>query len=366
MKTTFYIIVFVLSTIFTSCSNNDSLELFNIATPEYMSKEDFRSSVKITSPRDIVESGKIYTYEDFVLVNDVNKGIHIIDNSNPVNPSKKAFIEILANKDMEVRGDFLYADSLMDVVVFNISDLNNITEVSRVKDVFPGFLPFPDLENVEVNYESYNYDEDKILVSWDIKQEYREVELEPEIFIDVAFSSDDAVSGGEGGSLARFKIIDDYLYAVDNNYINVFDISDLESPVVLNDVYAGFGIETIFNRDNYLFLGSTNGMFIDSSLEIIDIRDIQNPSLVKTYTLDNPYGLGFKDDLLFICDGTSGLKVYNKENVEDLKLLESYSNITAYDVVPLKSRLMMIGEGVLYQYNYVNNGLNLISEFSLK
>jgi len=262
MKIPFYTVLFTLIILLSSCSNNDDLELFNIVTPEYMSKEAFRSSVEITVPRETVETGKIYVYNDYVLINEVNKGIHVVDNSNPLSPVKKVFIEILGNNDMEVKGDFLYADSLIDLVVFDISDLNSITEVSRMKDVFPGHVPFPTVDNVIVNYEDYSYEEGQILVNWDVKEEYREVELEPEIFIDVAFSSDDAVSGGEGGSLARFKIIDDYLYAVDNNYINVFDISDLESPIALNDVYAGFGIETIFNRDNYLFLGSTNGMFI--------------------------------------------------------------------------------------------------------
>ncbi len=411
MKTSFYTIVFLLAILFTSCNDGSSLELYNIATPEYMNKEAFRSSVRITSPRDIIESGKIYAYEDFVLINDVNKGIHILDNSNPINPSKKAFIEILANKDMEVRGNFLYADSLMDLVVFDISDLNNILEVTRIEDVFSSYLIRPTLDNLIIDYESYVYEEDTILVNWEITQEYREpqvVDTTFETLEDVALSSD-AVSGGQGGSLARFKIVDEYLYAVDNNNINIFDISDLESPLALHDVYAGFGIETIFNRDNYLFLGSTNGMYIyditsanrpefvsqfihatacdpvvvdedyayvtlrggnscgafDSSLEIIDITDIQNPSLITTYSLDNPYGLGIKDDLLFICDGTSGLKIYNKENVEDLQLLQTYQEVTAYDVIPLENRLIMIGGGVLYQYVYRDTGLHLISEYSL-
>jgi len=75
--------------------------------------------------------------------------------------------------------------------------------------------------------------------------------------------------------------------------------------------------------------------------------------------------LGVKNKLLFICDGTSGLKVYNKENVEELKLLETYDSVTAFDVIPLESHLIMIGDNILYQYNYEENGLSLISEFSL-
>ncbi len=409
MKNQFYTFLIVLTIVFTSCNKNDAYDIYTIATPKYMTKEDFRASVNVTTTKNIVESGKIYTYNNIILINDIEKGIHIIDNTNPILPVKKSFIEIIGNKDMEVRGDYLYADSLMDLLVFDLSDLNNIKEVFRVEDVFNNYVVYPTEQNLIINYDGYVYDSSKILISWDIKKEYRKIEDNIDVAIDlVTFDSAEA-SGGQGGSLARFKIIEDYLYAVDNSYINVFDISDLENPITQNDVYAGFGIETIFNRGNYLFLGSTNGMYIydisiannpqyisefthatacdpvvvdnnyayvtlrggnscgafDSSLEVIDISVIENPSLVKTYTLDNPYGLGIKNDLLFICDGTSGLKIYNKENVEDLKLLKTFKNAIAYDVIPLENRLIMIGDNVLYQYRYINEGIELLSKYSL-
>lgn len=408
MKNQFYRMLFVLSVIFTSCNDNEVYDLYTIATPKYMSKEVFRTSVKITTPKEIIKSGKIYTYNNLILINDENAGIHIVDNTNPLSPIKKAFIEIIANKDMEVRGDYLYVDSLMDLVVFDISDLNAIKEVSRLKDVFSNYMVFPATENLIVDYQSYSYDEDLVLVNWEIKKEYRKIKENTDILIPLNLSSDQE-SGGEGGSLARFKVVDDYLYTVDNHYINIFDISNLETPLALNGVYAGFGIETIFNRGDYLFLGSTNGLYIydisspgspqyisefthatacdpvivhdnfayvtlrggnfcgafESSLEIIDISTIKNPVLVKTYALDNPYGLGVKDNLLFICDGTSGLKVYNKEDVADLKLLKNFKNVTAYDVIPLDNRLIMIGGDVLYQYKYIDNGIELLSQYSL-
>ena len=177
-----------------------------------------------------------------------------------------------------------------------------------------------------------------------------------------------AESTGQGGSLARFKIVEDYLYAVDSHNINIFDISSLEAPQELNDVHAGFDIETIFNRGDQLFLGSMRGMYIydisspeapqfiaefqhgtacdpvvvddnfayitlragnfcgalESSLEIVDISDLYNLKLVKSYSMDNPYGLGIKNELLFICDDASGLKVYNKTDVENLELLSTF------------------------------------------
>src|SRR5690606_22453228 len=178
---------------------------------------------------------------------------------------------------------------------------------------------------------------------------------------------------------------------------------------ISGNVFAGFDIETIFNRGDHLFLGSMRGMYIyditspaspelvsefqhgtacdpvvvddnyayitlrggnfcgalDSSLQIINITDLQNPELTISYPMDNPYGLGIKDNLLFICDGSSGLKVYDKTNVEDLELLDHFTDIDTYDVIPLEERLLMIGDNVLFQYEYSDEGIDLLSQFPL-
>ena len=147
--------------------------MVKVAKPEYMSLTAFRTSVKIDAPRNIIESGKIYTYNNLVLVNDVDEGIHIIDNSNPSSPKKIAFIKIIANKDMEIKGNYLYADSLMDLLVFDISDINNIKEVARLKDVFPVYTPIPFLQNLIVDYGDTASGETGIIVKWNITEEYR-------------------------------------------------------------------------------------------------------------------------------------------------------------------------------------------------
>lgn len=103
----------------------------------------------------------------------------------------------------------------------------------------------------------------------------------------------------------------------------------------------------------------------ESILEVIDISDKNYPTSVATYTLDNPYGLGFKDDLLFICDGTSGLKIFDRTNPLEITMLTQYPDIHSKDVIPLENVLLMIGEEVLYQYEYLENGVNLISTYQL-
>lgn len=415
MKIKVIITSLLLCFIFISCNKdddiNDDYQLVKIATAELMSIDAFRSSVEISTPTNIIESGKIYVYGNLILVNDISRGIHVIDNSIPGNPKKVAFIKIKSNNDMEVKGDFLYADSLMDLVVFDISNINNIKEVERLEDVFPSYPIWPtDVDIFENGEPSVN----SLLIGWTITEEMRKKEDidiinrgDPTFFEAATDAASNAT--GQGGSLARFKIVDDYLYAVDSHNINVFNISNLDEPQVLETVYAGFDIETIFNKGEHLFLGSMNGMYIynitspatpefvslfshgtacdpvvvddnyayitlragnfcgafESSLQIVDISDMYNLELTKSYAMDGPYGLGIKDDLLFICDGASGLKVYNKADVNNLILLDHFEDINTFDVIPLSDRLLMIGDDTLFQYNYTNSGISLLSTFSL-
>lgn len=100
-------------------------------------------------------------------------------------------------------------------------------------------------------------------------------------------------------------------------------------------------------------------------MQIVDITDIENPVLEKSYAMDQPYGIGIKDEKLFICDGDSGLKVYDKTDITNLKLLNHFKNINTFDVIPLETNLLMIGDGILYQYTYENSVINLLSTFSL-
>ncbi|HAH53758.1 MAG TPA: hypothetical protein DCM02_00315 [Flavobacterium sp.] len=301
------------------------------------------------------------------------------------------------------------------MVVFDISDIRKIVEKNRLNDVFPFYYPaYPTVENDNpVYYDYQNITADKIIVDWTVKQEKRKPQ-NYDILIDRggimvnATSSEGAV--GKGGSLARFMIVEDFLYAVDNQKINIFNIQNLSVPKKINEQYVGWGIETIFNRNEYLYLGSTNGMYIydikslenpvfvsriahinacdpvvvdekyayvtlrsgnlcgasESVLEIIDITNKAKPVKIKSYIMENPYGLGIKDQMLFICDGTAGLKVFNRTDVLDLQMTNQFKNINPFDVIPLDDKLLLVGENKLFQYKYVQNNIELISTFLLE
>ncbi|WP_248724058.1 LVIVD repeat-containing protein [Seonamhaeicola sp. ML3] len=399
-----------------SCNKNDdeNLDLVTVATPEFVSKTEFRKMVDIVPPRPVKQAGKIYAYNDYIFVNDVNKGVHIIDNSNPESPKAIKYITIPGNEDISIKDNYLYADSATDLVVFNISNINDITQVERLENVFEIYNYRIPEEAFATDYSDFNWDTD-IIIDWKLEQKPRE-DVEPNILIDRGVMFNDAVLAsaaesnvGTGGSLARFQIKDDYLYTVGSYSMAIFNIKNLGSPILENTQYAGWNIETMFEADDYLYLGSTNGMYIydlnnpaepayvsefvhwegcdpvvvdgdyayltlrggnacgqiESVLEVIDIHDKSNPTLAKRYTLENPYGLGIKSNMLYVCDGTAGLKLFNRNTPVDLDLVRTIGDIQATDVIPLQDKLIMIGDNTLYQYSYLENNISFLSAFTL-
>lgn len=396
-----------------SCDKDDTdYEFVTVATPELMSKSVFRNSVEVVVPKNIEEAGKIYTYSNYIFVSDVNKGIHIIDNTNPKLPKPIKYIVIPGNEDISVRDNFLYADSATDLLVFDISDINAVHLVERLEDVFTIYNYQIPVEAQAVDYSNFDY-ENHIIVGWTTKLERRKVVDESSIdivFNDTALNSGASESvTGQGGSLARFQIVNNYLYTVGSYEMTIFNIENLSSPNLVTKQNAGWNIETMFQADGYLYLGSTNGMYIyslsnpaapeyvsdfthwegcdpvvvdgdyayltlrggnlcgqdESVLEVIDISDKTNPTLAARYVLENPYGLGIKDNMLFVCDGIAGLKLFDKTNPLNISIKKAYKNIQATDVIPLENNLIMIGGKTLYQYEYGDNELKLISSFSL-
>jgi len=105
--------------------------------PVYMSWDEFRSSVEVLPARRIMKRGKIYAKGGYLYVNEPNKGIHVVDNSNPSKPVQKCFISIPGNIDLAIKGSYLYADSYVDMLVFALTmDPEDIVMIRRIKDVF--------------------------------------------------------------------------------------------------------------------------------------------------------------------------------------------------------------------------------------
>jgi len=231
---------------------------------------------------------------------------------------------------------------------------------------------------------------------------------------DDASTADVAASNtGVGGSLARFTIVGDFLYTIDNTTLTSFDISNPEAPNPVSSIPVGDGVETIFPLNEYLLMGTQNGMliyeisndgtpaFISSYqhviscdpvvanteyayvtlrasdcrqaavgaadlLEVIDIKEISNPQVVGSYDMQAPRGLGLDGDVLFVCEGAAGIKVFSTEDPLNLQQINHLTDIHANDVIPLNGTLIVVGPESLLQLDYTDiNDIKVISEISI-
>jgi hypothetical protein len=418
------IAIFSLAAIlFTSCEDSTYREYEGNA-PVYMTFDNLRSAVKAQQNVELKNPGKIYYKDNYIFIVEELKGIHVYDNTDPASPVKKVFVNLPGVVDISISGYILYADSFVDLVILDVQNIDNIHEVARIKDILPYTVPPTDND-----YPMAYVDEDKgVVIDWEVKTIKEKIYNNPYpwpiynkggiMFLDAANASgaSSGVSGsgtGFGGSMARFGIKDKVLYIVDKNDLKVLDISNKTSPVKMGDFYPGWNIETMFLSGNNMFLGTTTGMVIyDISnplvptsrvffnharscdpvivddtlayitlrsgttcggtvncLDVVNIKNITSPSVLATFSMTNPHGLGKKGDLLFICDGSAGLKIYDASEPKTLgnRLIYSYPNINAYDVIPIGNVLVMIGDNGLYQYSYSDiKNITLLSKIEIK
>lgn len=396
--------------------------------PVYMSYAEIRASVKSEAPRNITAPGKMYFKDATIFISEVNKGIHIIDNNNPANPQNIGFINIPGNHDLSIKGNILYADSYVDLVAIDISNLSDVSILDREENVFPygwnheGLWADPDsgiaidwveeeiVETVDCGSNGGGFGRPNIFTRTDVLAIGAQDFASNSSIKNESAGGNSEIGVGVGGSLARFTIVNDYLYAVTWTNLEVFDISDLANPQAVQEVQIGWDIETIFPHNNRLFIGSMSGMYIYSldnpttpsmlsmishvrscdpvvvegnyayvtlrngagdvctgftnQLDVVNITNPSQPNLDYTYSMTNPSGLGIRNGVLFICDGSAGLKVYDATDVSKINqnLLAQFSDIQVMDVIPLHNLLLAIGDGGLYQYDYSDlKNIKLIS-----
>lgn len=117
------------------CLKDTYRETYKIYVPLYKSLSQVRSEMKSGPAQPMKNIGKLNVFGDYIFLNEINEGIHVIDNTNPAAPRNIAFIHIPNNLDLAVKGSYLYADSYSDMVVFDISQPTNVRPVKFLNNV---------------------------------------------------------------------------------------------------------------------------------------------------------------------------------------------------------------------------------------
>ena len=145
----------------TSCWTDNGDEPVNGITfdgtgyrPVYATTADI-TNIKVTDATALSEPGKIYLLDTYLFVNERGKGVHIINNTDPKNPDNMAFISIPGNYDMAAKGNWLYADNVSDLLVFDISNPKVPKLNKRIANAIPvnDYPPFQGVYFECVNHE---------------------------------------------------------------------------------------------------------------------------------------------------------------------------------------------------------------------
>jgi hypothetical protein len=158
---------------------------YMINEPVFMSAKAYRESVVVSpTPQPISNYGKMCFYDGYIYISESGKGVHIVNNTNPSNPKNVGFIELLGNADLAIRNDILYADALIDLVWFDISNPAIPELDGRLEGVFAKYMymPMPQTDNeygIDYNL-CYNPDGSArgIVVGWELKRRTEEVTYE--------------------------------------------------------------------------------------------------------------------------------------------------------------------------------------------
>ncbi|GHE30304.1 LVIVD repeat-containing protein [Sphingobacterium griseoflavum] len=396
--------------LFYGCDKVTTERTYAVRLPTFVSMSTLRLQAEqmVVLPQPLESTGKIYVYGDYLFINEPMKGIHIYNNADPKSPVPLTFLKVPGNVDMAINAGMLYVDSYVDLLTFDLADPAKPTLVHRNEDVF-----------VSLYQRDYtNAGSDKLMVV----SGYRDTVIsasDERIYkpyikeVDLVYDNVNAGGNyGQGGSMARFTLSMEHLYAVDHYKLHLFQVSDKRKPAYIKDIELGWGIETIFPYKDHLFIGSNTGMFIydvttpgepeqvsryqhmracdpvvvnddyafvtlrtgvacggaQNVLEVVDIKDLTNPRLVKSYPMKNPHGLGLADDVLYLCEGAFGFKSFRVSDVHNVanNALESFENLVSTDVIVAPKSLVVIGENGVSQYDYTDKAqLKLLSKIQL-
>ena len=103
--------------------------------PVYASK-DASGTIESQEAREIDKAGKIYVKGNTLYQVEVGKGIHVIDITDGNNPQKVKFIQVTGAQEMSIKNNNLYTNNVNDLVVIDISNINNVKLIDRVSGAF--------------------------------------------------------------------------------------------------------------------------------------------------------------------------------------------------------------------------------------
>lgn len=406
MKTLRIFIAISLVGFFQSCTDDFATVVvsYSKGTAIYGDMDAIRAIPLAGTPSEIVNPGKIFVSDRYLLIGEETQGIHVIDNIDPSNPLNVGFINIPGNREFFYKDNFIYAESYYDMLKIDISNPLSPILVSRVEQGIGRALINSDGQTLL----GFSFEEVTEKVSKDDNVYYALNEdnyllydygnnLIPPSAVPASFAGN---STSQIGSVNRIVAYEGYLYAVSRANLLVFrDESTLER-VEGEQNWWGSDMETIYPLGDNLFIGAASQVMImnisdpenpqfvsqfwhatscdpvyptaqgvayvtlrtgdfaecpgdENALVVLDIDQIEQPVAVQEIAMISPYGLTLFGDRLYVGEGENGLKIFDSTNPRELRLEKWDQTIKAYDVLAnpsLPDYILVAGTDGLSQY----------------
>jgi hypothetical protein len=137
----------------------------------------------------------------------------------------------------------------------------------------------------------------------------------------------------------------------------ILDISEPLNPTNISFFQHARSCDPVIVDDTLAYITLHSGTPCGGSantLSVVNIKSLTTPKSVAIYPMVSPQGLGKDGDLLFVCDGNAGLKVFDASDPRTISshLIYTYADINTYDVIPYNNVLILVGADGLFQYDY--------------
>lgn len=145
------------------------------------------------------------------------------------------------------------------------------------------------------------------------------------------------------GEFQDIVINENRLFALNNNFINVYDIENSLSPIFLTKYDFKIKAQKIAIYKNYLYIGDG-----EKGAVFLDINDINDIYIKLSYTdkNHNPYGVVVENNISYQADGINGINIVDITDPYNAYIISNFKNKlkNARDVA-IKNNLLYVADG---------------------
>jgi len=143
--------------------NDDFVEPSSRYEPVFLNRIDFEKSVLLKNSLSMGTTGKIYVKDNLLFVNELRKGFHVYDNSDPANPRSIKFLEAPGSTDLAIQDNIIYINQATDLIAVEYNPATNTASLTkRIANTFP------ELRSPDGEY-AYDIPENSVVIDWKLR-----------------------------------------------------------------------------------------------------------------------------------------------------------------------------------------------------